>query len=288
MKELVVMSGKGGTGKTTVTGAFAMLAENIMVADADVDAANLQFLLQPSMTSTESFSGGSLAVLDPEVCAGCGLCTRHCRFDAFVFEDDKPVVDETRCEGCGACVIVCPQNAIHLEPRLTGFWHEGAGRSGRAVYARLEPGAENSGKLVAKVRARALEIARETGADLLLTDGPPGLGCPAIAALAGADAVLVVAEPTPSGAQDALRLIGLAAHFGVPVQLCVNKWDLHPALADTLEADATAAGATICPRLRYDRAVTDALMQGRTAVETDAPIASDIRALWQSVRKTVM
>ncbi len=287
MQELVVISGKGGTGKTSVTASLALLAGDAVTADCDVDAADLHLLLAPEVRERHDFTSGHEAVIDPGRCDGCGLCAEVCRFDAIAPGRDAPGavrrVDPVACEGCGVCVRFCPQQAIAFPARHCGEWMISDARSGPMVHARLGVAAENSGKLVSTVRQQARELAGREGRDLVLVDGPPGIGCPVIATVTGASLLLAVTEPTVSGAHDLDRVLSLAGHFGVPACVVVNKWDLAPDMADRIEAAARHRGARPLGRIRYDRGVTRAQIQARAAIETGTPAAADIRALWQEL-----
>ena len=284
MKELVIISGKGGTGKTSVTASFAVLAEKAVLADCDVDAADLHLVLKPDVRERHDFRSGHEAVIREADCTGCGVCRDLCRFDAVRTHETEAgarcVVDPVACEGCGVCVRFCPEQAIDFPERLCGEWMVSDTRCGPMVHARLGVAAENSGKLVATVRQEARRIAEEQGRNLVIVDGPPGIGCPVIASLSGAAQVLVVTEPTVSGEHDLARVLKLAAHFGIPASICVNKWDLNPEMTERIEKQAQTLGATVAGRIRYDRAVTQAQIQERAVVEIDAPCAEDIRALW--------
>lgn len=284
MKELVIISGKGGTGKTSVTASFAVLAEKAVLADCDVDAADLHLVLKPDVRERHDFRSGHEAVIREADCTGCGVCLDLCRFDAVRRHDTEAgarcVIDPVACEGCGLCVRFCPEQAIDFPERLCGEWMVSDTRCGPMVHARLGVAAENSGKLVATVRQEARRIAEEQGRKLVIVDGPPGIGCPVIASLSGAAQVLVVTEPTVSGEHDLGRVLKLTAHFGIPASICVNKWDLNPEMTERIEKQAQTLGATVAGRIRYDRAVTQAQIQERAVVEIDAPCAEDIRALW--------
>ena len=275
MKELVVISGKGGTGKTSLTAAFAALAPNAVLADADVDAADLYLLLAPAVRRREEFRSGHAAVLRAADCVGCGRCAALCRFEAIV-PATRPgdgarrfTVDPGACEGCGVCIWNCPVRAIDFPEQVCGEWFVSATRFGPLVHAHLAPGAENSGKLVSLVREQARATAQQERRDLVIVDGPPGTGCPVIAALTGAAGVLIVTEPTVSGAHDLARVLELATHFKIPAAVCINKWDLNPAQADGIETAARAAGATPVGRVRYDKTATRAQRQGLTIIEAD-------------------
>jgi MinD superfamily P-loop ATPase len=289
VKELVIISGKGGTGKTSLTASFAALAEHAVLADCDVDAADLHLLLAPAIRHREPFRSGHAAVIRPDACTGCGRCAALCRFEAISPSDPSDgasrtyAVDGGACEGCGVCVWNCPAKAIDFPEQVCGEWYLSDTRHGPMVHARLAPGAENSGKLVALVREEARQAARRGNHEWILVDGPPGTGCPVIAAVTGAAGLLIVTEPTVSGAHDLARVLELAAHFKIPAAVCINKWDLHPDLADRIEAETRAAGATPVGRVRYDKTATAAQRRGLSVVEAaPGPMADDIRSVWSA------
>ncbi len=288
MKELVVISGKGGTGKTSLAASFAVLAGNAVVADCDVDAADLHLVLSPRPRAKHAFTSGNEAVIRPGDCTGCGTCAGLCRFDAIMKKtraDGAPVyaVDPVACEGCGVCVRFCPERAIDFPESRCGEWMIADTRCGPMVHARLGTTAENSGKLVSLVRREARRIAAEEGRDPVIVDGPPGIGCPVIASLTGATLVLVVTEPTVSGEHDLERVLKLARHFDMAAAVCVNKWDLNREMTERIENLARRAGAKIAGRVRYDRAVTAAQLQQKAVVETEAPCVDDIRQIWNNL-----
>lgn len=289
MKELVVISGKGGTGKTSLLASFAVLAGNAVVADCDVDAADLHLILVPTERERHEFRSGYEAVIDKKLCEGCGVCVELCRFGALIETDGLGYrvvsVDPHTCEGCGVCERVCPNDAIKLKEKIAGDWMVSDTRTGPMVHARLAIAADNSGKLVTTVRQNAKRIAGETRRDLILVDGPPGIGCPAIAAFGGASQCLVVTEPTVSGRHGLERVLALAKHFCVPASVCVNKWDINPALTMEIELAARAAGARVTGRVRYDPEVTKAQMQALSPVETAAPCAADIANIWNTLHQ---
>ncbi len=287
-QELVILSGKGGTGKTSVAASLAVLAREAVVADCDVDAADLHLVLSPAVRERHEFRAGHEAVVRPELCLRCGSCRAHCRFDAVRAPragngETAYAVDPLACEGCGVCARLCPEKAIEMRERVCGEWMVSDTRCGPLVHARLAPAAENSGKLVATVRREARRLAEATGRPLVLVDGPPGIGCPVIASVTGADRLLLVTEPTVSGEHDLLRVLALARHFGVPAAVCVNKWDLNRAATERIEAAARGAGATVAGRIRYDQGVTSAQIEARAVVETGAPAGEDIRELWAAI-----
>lgn len=286
MKELVIISGKGGTGKTSVTASFAALADRPVLADCDVDAADLHLVLSPEVVERHDFYSGREAVILAEKCTACGLCHDLCRFGAIMKprgEEAAFSVDPVGCEGCGVCVRFCPEKAIDFPDRLCGEWMLSRTRFGPMVHAKLYAAAENSGKLVSAVREEAKRIALSGGHPLIITDGPPGIGCPVIASLTGASNVLVVTEPTLSGEHDLERVLALARHFKIPSAVCVNKWDINGAMTEQIEDKARKAGALVAGRIRYDRAVTEAQIQQKAVVELDCPSGEDIRKVWENL-----
>ena len=291
MKELVVISGKGGTGKTSIVASFAALAENKVLADCDVDAADLHLVLEPEVEHTEDFSGGKRAKIVPVRCRGCGNCLEVCRYDAVTRDTDleegakvKYRIDPIGCEGCGVCVRACPADAITFEPAINGQWYRSRTRLGPLVHAKLGIAEENSGKLVTLVRDHAKKIAEEKNLDLIIIDGSPGIGCPVIASVTGADLVLVVTEPTQSGKHDLERVTDLTKHFGIPTLVCINKWDLNPGIASEIEALAGNRHAQVAGKVRYDNAITAAQIQRLSVVEySKNGVAEDIKSLWAEV-----
>ena len=279
MRELVVASGKGGTGKTSVVASLAVLAGSLVVADCDVDAADLHLLLHPEVLGRQPFFAGHEAVVRTADCTGCNECVGACRAGAIVPGCGVVAVDPLLCEGCGLCVRLCPAVAIDFPRRRCGEWYVSTTRVGTMVHARLDPGGESSGKLVTLVRREARRTAAEQCAGLLLVDGPPGVGCAVIASLSGASELLAIAEPTPSGLHDLDRLLGLADHFGVPASVCVNKWDISPALTEAVESLARNRGARVVGRISYDLGVTAAQVAGTTIVEAGGKAADELRAL---------
>jgi MinD superfamily P-loop ATPase len=284
MKQITIISGKGGTGKTTVAGALAVLAQGKVIADGDVDAPNLHLILAPSLVSEEEFSGASTVVKDEELCTECGLCREHCRFNAVTAE---LAIDPLRCEGCGVCAYVCPTGALRLVDDPTGYIHVADTRYGPFVHARLRVGAEASGKLVHQVRVRAREIAERKGLGLVILDGSPGIGCPVIASLSGADLALVVTEPTLSAMADLERVVGVARHFGVEALVCINKYDLNLGNARRIERYCQEEGLGTVGTIPFDEKVPQSIRQGVPVVEyPDSPAAQAIEAMWRSVRES--
>jgi MinD superfamily P-loop ATPase len=282
---MTVISGKGGTGKTTVTAALAsLLPEELVLADCDVDAADMHLLLQPQIREVEDFVGSVAASVDPDRCVACGLCGERCHFGALApveGPDGGPshwAVDELACEGCGLCALVCPEEAVALEEQVTGQSFVSETRFGPMAHARLGVGAENSGKLVTHVRRLARELA--PGRDRILGDGSPGTSCPVIASISGVDAALIVTEPTVSGVHDLGRVLELTAHFGVPSLICINKCDLNKEQCRRIEQMAERAGAPVVGRVPFDDQVNRAVRQGRVITECgDGEAAGAIREM---------
>jgi len=292
-KELVVISGKGGTGKTSIVASFAALAEKAVLADCDVDAADLHLVLEPKILRREAFSGGKRARIESHHCTACGKCAELCRFNAISFDGPGNArvsktyrVDPIACEGCGVCAWFCPASAITFAPAVNGEWYVSETRHGPMVHAKLGIAEENSGKLVSTVRKEAGAIARQRGLGLVLIDGSPGIGCPVIASITGADLVLIVTEPTLSGLHDLGRVADVANHFGVMGLVCVNKWDLNPDVAADIERQAQERGLRLAGRVRYDRAVTDAQIHKQSVVEFQRDgCAEDVRRVWSTVMR---
>ncbi|MGE4564919.1 MAG: ATP-binding protein [Victivallaceae bacterium] len=283
MKEIVIISGKGGTGKTSLTASFAGLAGQSVIADCDVDAADLHLLLKPKILAAHPFVAGHLAVIDPGRCRRCGRCAELCRFGAV---RAAGVIDPLRCEGCGVCVDLCPAGAIAFPERHCGEYYESETVYGAMVHAKLAPAAENSGKLVSQVRRVARELAVKKRTELMLTDGPPGIGCPVIAALGGASLVLAVTEPTVSGEHDLERVLKLAAHFEIPALVCVNKFDLNIDVTQRIEAMALRHRAGLAGRIPYDHIFTEAMVNGELVIDYPASAAAGaIRKIWEHLWK---
>jgi MinD superfamily P-loop ATPase len=290
MKELVVVSGKGGTGKTSVVASFAALARDKVIADCDVDAADLRLVLGPVTRMTVPFSGGKVAVVRAERCTGCGDCGDACRFGAVVSEEQQNRVsyriDATACEGCGVCRLACPVDAVDLVESVNGEWFVSDTRHGPFVHARLGIAEENSGKLVTLVRREARNLAEAEGLELVLVDGSPGIGCPVIASMAGARLALAVTEPTLSGLHDLRRVAGVAEKLGVPRVVTVNKWDLSPDTARDVEEWCAGVGLPVIGSIPYDDAVTEAQIAARAVTEcSDGAAAEAISGIWDRLEE---
>ncbi len=291
MKELIVISGKGGTGKTSLTAAFAALAHEAVLADCDVDAADLHLVLEPSVRQVSDFSGGKQAAIDAQKCIGCGRCEDMCRFDAIrhngpgnTIAVKTYTVDPVSCEGCKVCVEFCPVQAIAFNNAINSQWFISDTRFGPMVHAKLGIAEENSGKLVTLIRQKAKELATERQANLLIADGSPGIGCPVIASITGADLVLIVTEPTLSGRHDLERVADLTASFGIRTLLCINKADINPEITAQIEEEARQRGITAVGEIPYDDAFTKAQIMKATVPEfTGGEITELIKALWRQV-----
>jgi MinD superfamily P-loop ATPase len=284
MKELVIISGKGGTGKTSIVSAFAELAKEKVLSDTDVDAADLHLIMNPSIQERHDFKGGHLAQIDLEKCTRCGLCRELCRWDAI---NEAYVIDDLDCEGCGVCAYFCPERAVDFLEKTCGAWFISDTRFGPMVHASLGIGEDNSGKLVTVVRQEARKLAEKEDLDLILTDGPPGVGCPVIASIGGASALLIVTEPSVSGKHDMERVTQLAAHFNVPAMVCVNKFDLNHDQSEAIAHFAAEKGLKTLGHIPFDPTFTKAMVQGQTIFEYDGRslAANAVRGLWGEVRQ---
>jgi len=291
LKEIVVISGKGGTGKTSIVASFAALANSALLADCDVDAADLHLVLQPDIKQTHNFSGGKLASVITEKCIGCGKCEEVCNFNALQFNgpgndvvEKTYTIDPIACEGCGVCAHFCPVDAIEFKDAINGRWFISETRFGPMVHARLGIAQENSGKLVSLIRKEAKRIATKQNKDLIIADGSPGIGCPVIASITGADLVLAVTEPTISGRHDLDRVVELTEHFRIPTAVCINKCDINPEIAETIEKTTTEKGLRVVGKIAYDNIVTKAQIAGKSIVEySNSTVKKQIVSLWKSI-----
>lgn len=284
MKEIVIISGKGGTGKTSITAAFAALANNAAVlADCDVDAADMHLLLDPVAQQTHPFYSGHRAEIAQEQCTQCGHCVPLCRFDAIDHSESVTIIPSA-CEGCGVCVRECPESAITFAEQRCGEWYQSETRFGALIHARLDIGAENSGKLVSLVRKEARALAEAQASNLILVDGPPGIGCPVIASVTGADAVCIITEPTCSGQHDLQRLLTLTKHFGIITFLAINKWDINPQMTATIQHEAMKQGVKLLGIIPYDSEVTAAQVAAQTVIERNEGLAATaITEVWNNL-----
>jgi MinD superfamily P-loop ATPase len=284
MREIVVLSGKGGTGKTSIVGSLAALVGGKVLADCDVDAADLHLLLSPSVKQETEFWSGQVAHIDPDKCTQCGLCPDLCHFGAI--KDFR--VDTVSCEGCGFCFHICPAEAITMKENLSGHWFISDTKYGPLVHARLGIAEENSGKLVAQVRQQARQIAEEKNLGYIISDGPPGIGCPVISSLSGANLALLVTEPTLSGIHDLERVLGVCRHFGITAVVCINKYDLNEENTHQIEGYCISQGIRIAARIPFDNAVTEAMVRGVPVVEYyDGRVSLEIKRLWDGISSMV-
>ena len=282
MKQIVVISGKGGTGKTVLTASFASLAKNKVMVDCDVDAADLHLLLKPEIRERYEFRSGVTAKINREVCKECGECLSVCRFEAISRDF---VVDPISCEGCAVCSRVCPEGAIFMEENVSGEWYISDTKYGPLVHAKLGIAEENSGKLVTQVRQAARVIAEKYNMDYVIIDGPPGIGCPVIAALTGVDLALIVTEPTLSGMHDMGRVAQVSKHFGIPTKVIINKYDLNLKNSETIKEICKQADIEVVALLPFSRQVSESIVQGIPLVEfSKNGIAEDIAVLWKRIK----
>lgn len=283
VKQITVISGKGGTGKTTLTAAFASFADNALIADCDVDAANLHLILDPVQSSKLDFYGMKIAAIDQNKCSACGLCREGCRFAAIA---ENYVIDARACEGCGACEIVCPEEAIMMKEHKAGEVYRSMTRFGPFVHARLGVGEETGGKLVAMVRKNATDMATLHGADLIIIDGPPGIGCSVIASISGADLVFIVTEPSVSAIHDLERVIEVAAHFRIKTVVCINRYDINLEKTAHIEEYCRKKGLQVVGKLPLSDIPTKAMLEGRTVIEhKNVFFAGMVQDIWYRVYK---
>jgi MinD superfamily P-loop ATPase len=285
MKQITIISGKGGTGKTTLVASFAALAGNLVIADCDVDAPDLHLLLHPEIVKREEFKGLNVAAMDKAKCTECGRCEEACRFKAISDTGSGYAVNPTRCEGCGVCVFVCDQDAIRLEERVSGHAFISKTKYGTMAHAQLNIAEEASGKLVTVVRNNAQRVAEEEGSELILIDGSPGIGCPVIASLTGVDLALVITEPTMSGLHDLERILDVTRHFGIASVVCINKYDINEANSRKITEFCQARGVTIVRNIPYDPVVTEAMVAAMPVVEfSDGAVSDAIKEIWASIK----
>ena len=281
MKQLTIISGKGGTGKTSITAAFASLANNAVFADCDVDAADLHLILKPKIKKTETFQGLKIASVNKDICTNCKKCYNNCKFDAI--DEDINIIKES-CEGCGVCEYVCPVNAINMINRDSGFSYISETRFGPMAHAKLNTAEEASGKLVTVVRNNAKILANDNNKELIIIDGPPGIGCPVISSISGVNLVLVVTEPTLSALHDLERIIGVAYHFKIPAIVCINKYDINLENTKRIENYCKKNDIEIVGKLPYDNIVTESMINEKTVVEySDSDFTKKITNMWNKV-----
>lgn len=306
MKELVIISGKGGTGKTSIVASFSALAQNHVMVDCDVDAADMHLILHPEIERTTEFYSGKQAEILPDKCQKCGRCIEVCKFNAISkqchsgldpesheamhkMQCDSYIVDEIKCEGCGACYFNCPHNAVKFEQVKSGDWFESKTRFGKLIHAKLGIAEENSGKLVSEIRNHARLVTKQNNNELIITDGSPGIGCPVIASISGAHLVLIVTEPTLSGIHDAERVFELTQHFKIPASVCINKYDLNLDLTRQMEDFCAKNNVEVVGKIPYSREFTDAMIKGLSVVEySNSEVAQKIKEMWNKVNSKVM
>src|SRR4030042_1253343 len=284
--EIVLLSGKGGTGKTSITASFAALAKNAVIADCDVDAADLHLLLSPKIYQQENFASGKKAKINTKKCTACGLCATLCRFNAVEIQKNHYRIDEYACEGCGLCLEFCPSGAITIEKYEKNQVYIADCRYGPMIYGKLGIAEENSGKLVSKIRQYAKETAREYKSDYIIVDGPPGIGCPVISSVTGADLVVAVTEPTLSGWHDLERLMDMIGRFQTPVKVIINKFDLNEEIAGTIEKKLKDKGNEILGKIPYDESIIYALLEGKTINESEPHglVANERHTMWNIIK----
>jgi len=292
MKEIVILSGKGGTGKTTILASFAALAENSVIADCDVDAPNLHILLSPEVSEKGDFSASQKAVIIGDQCINCEECIEYCRFNAITNVGTelmaKVTIDPLSCEGCGICVRICPHSAIYMKEHKSGTWYLSETRFGPMVHALLDPGEENSGKLVALVKQKSKMIAKDEEIDLILVDGPPGIGCPVISSLSGANIVVLVAEPSKSCISDFKRIVDLTRTFHVKPVVIINKCDLSPLISSELETEIAQMGIDIVGQIPFDESVVKSMSKGKSVVENGKSMAAEaIMSAWNELLRYI-
>lgn len=288
-KQVVIVSGKGGTGKTVVSAAFAAITKSKVLVDADVDAADLFLLLHPVVKKTSEFSGGSKAIIDANVCNKCGKCKGICRFAAIRDDSTCFYIDDILCEGCHICARICPNNAIKMNPTNSGEWYLSETKFGDFVHAKLGVAEENSGKLVSLIKYEANAIANATNSEWIIIDGPPGIGCPAIAAIGNSDCAVVVTEPTISGLHDAKRVVELIHHFGIPIKFIINKYDLNLNMTKQIEEFCCANQIDIIGKIIFDQCVVQSIIDGITLMDSQQfQYKQVLLDAWNKIEQTVI
>jgi len=280
MNQIVVISGKGGTGKTMLVGAFAGLAKDKIIADCDVDAPDLHLILNPKIKEKHGFKGAKEAILDENKCIKCGKCEENCRFEAI--QDFK--INSFKCEGCGVCKIVCPVNAISLKEKIAGYWFMSDTDFGPFIHAQLNTGEENSGRLVSTVRQKARTLAENNKNDYVIIDGPPGIGCPVIASMADTDIALVVTEPTMSGLHDMKRMLDVTKYFNINAVVCINKYDINPEISEEIEKYCDKNNVEVAGKISFNLIVTKAMVNGKSIIEyPDEKASLEIKKIWEKL-----
>lgn len=283
--EIAIISGKGGTGKSSITAAFASLNEDVVLVDCDVDAANLHIIFDPKHDEEFVYNGGDKAILDQDICTNCGLCVTYCRFDAIAFKNGRVEIAELACDGCQLCYRICPVHAIHMEPNDKSRMFSGSFRHGRMVYGRLAPGEENSGKLVNMVREKAREQAAIYALKNIIIDGPPGVGCALISTITGTDNVLIVTEPSLSGLHDMKRTVEICNQFSLKIWVLINKSDLNTRMAEQIENYCTENSIEVVAKIPFDRVVVDAMVNCKSISEyaPNSPITIALREAYNKI-----
>jgi MinD superfamily P-loop ATPase len=287
MTEIAILSGKGGTGKTSLTASFATLESEVVVADCDVEAANLYIILQPDNYLEEKFITGHKAVINRETCSNCGLCIDYCRFDAISLQQGQVTISLTACDGCMLCERICPNKSINMLPNDNSRWFKGSFRNGWIVHARLEPGEENSGKLVNVVRKQAREVAKESGCNIIIIDGPPGIGCPAISSVTGAKKAIIVTEPTCSGFHDLRRILELTDNFKVKSYVVINKYDLNLDITCQIRDWCFEKKIPVIGKIPFDPCMVEAMLNCKSIVEwkPESAISKEITTIWHQLNR---
>lgn len=287
MKEITILSGKGGTGKTSVTAALASVAQNAVFCDNDVDAADLHLIFEPIIKERHPFSSGAKAMIDPEICSRCGICMENCRFDAIHKNADGSIeIDQFKCEGCRLCERICPVAAVTSTLNTNNTWFVSDTRFGELVHAEMGPGEENSGNLVTQIRKKANALAQAKNADFVISDGPPGIGCATIASLTGTNTVLLVIEPSQSGLHDARRLVELIESFGIETFAVINKFDINLGLVKMIEEFLSSKNIPLLAKIPFDKIMVEAMIEGKNIIEydADAAISKMIGKVWDSLK----
>jgi len=283
--ETAIISGKGGTGKSSISAAFATLDNRVVLADCDVDAANLYILFDPTHEEEEVYIAGQKAVIDYSLCINCGICKDYCRFDAINFSEGKISINEISCDGCRLCSRICPQDAITMLDNNKSRMYSGTFRNGKMVYGRLAPGEENSGKLVNIVREKARNISGANNLENIIIDGPPGIGCAVISSITGTDNVIIVTEPTISGLHDLVRTIEITSKFNLKTWVIINKYDLNKDLSDKIENYCTESNINFAGKLIFDPRVVEAMVKCKSIIEyaPDSQISEQIKKIWDTI-----